>query len=482
MEITTETKVGAFIIAACAIFMYMNYKIGTLRFDTARYAPYSIHFNDVAGLERKADIKIAGVKVGWVNDVRLLEGGNQAQADIMVLKDYTLRSDAVAAIRQDGLLGTKYIELVPGSLNAESVTPGYNIGRPGDSPANIDSILREVQSIAQTLNRTLCNNESNINGILSDFRNVAADIKDAIPAFKNSVEKIAATFDRDLNRVGNASDELCDGLQSIKSVAHKIDCGEGVLGKLINEDETYHDLKYTVRNIKDYIERIDQLEIIFDSHGEYMFKPSDEYLFRKPDPFAVQNSKGYLDIRIHPNDDYFYLIQFISDIQGNLKRREYQRNWYDEHFNPLLPAELLAENKFIPELIGRVDTIKRDLDAVKYSAQFCKVFKDFTFRAGLMESFGGVGVDFEIPFHSDRFRWITTFEAFDFRGRNKVDDDRPHLKWMNRMFFMRNLYINFGVDDFVSKRNANGFFGFGLRFSDETIKYVASKFGFYGVT
>ena len=185
MEITTETKVGAFIIAACAIFMYMNYKIGTLRFDTARYAPYSIHFNDVAGLERKADIKIAGVKVGWVNDVRLLEGGNQAQADIMVLKDYTLRSDAVAAIRQDGLLGTKYIELVPGSLNAESVTPGYNIGRPGDSPANIDSILREVQSIAQTLNRTLCNNESNINGILSDFRNVAADIKDAIPAFKN---------------------------------------------------------------------------------------------------------------------------------------------------------------------------------------------------------------------------------------------------------------------------------------------------------
>lgn len=459
----------------------MNYKIGTLRFDTSRYAPYTVYFSDVAGLERKADIKIAGVKVGWVNDIYLLDSGNNAQAELMVLKDYTLRSDAQASIRQDGLLGTKYIELVPGSPAAPSVDPGYAVGRPGDSPTNIDSILREVQGIAQALNRTLCNNEENINGILSDFRSVAAGIKEAIPTLKESVEKIASTFDRDLNRVGAAGDELCDGLQSVKSVMHKLDTGEGLLGKLINEDETYNDLKYSVRSIKDYMERVERLEVIFDSHGEYMFKPSDELLFRKPDQFAVQNSKGYFDIRIHPNDDYFYLLQFISDIQGNLKRREFERTWFDENHNPLLPAELLAENKFIPELIGRVDTIKRDLDALKFSAQVCKIFKDFTLRFGLMESFGGLGVDFEIPFHTDRFRWITTFEAFDFRGRNKVDDDRPHFKWINRLFFMRNLYLNFGADDFISKRNANGFFGAGIRFSDEDIKYVASKFGFYGL-
>jgi hypothetical protein len=60
-----------------------------------------------------------------------------------------------------------------------------------------------------------------------------------------------------------------------------------------------------------------------------------------------------------------------------------------------------------------------------------------------------------------------------------MNDRRPHLKWMNRIFFLNNLYFVFGADDFVSSTNANAFWGLGIRFGDDDMKYILSKFGLY---
>jgi hypothetical protein len=43
------------------------------------------------------------------------------------------------------------------------------------------------------------------------------------------------------------------------------------------------------------------------------------------------------------------------------------------------------------------------------------------------------------------------------------------------MYFMRNIYFVFGADDFISKFNASGFFGAGLRFGDDDVKYLFSS-------
>ena len=40
------------------------------------------------------------------------------------------------------------------------------------------------------------------------------------------------------------------------------------------------------------------------------------------------------------------------------------------------------------------------------------------------------------------------------------------------MYILRNVYAVFGADDFASKNNASGFVGFGLRFTDDDIKYL----------
>ncbi|MCL5436973.1 MAG: hypothetical protein M1549_03810 [Candidatus Dependentiae bacterium] len=107
--------------------------------------------------------------------------------------------------------------------------------------------------------------------------------------------------------------------------------------------------------------------------------------------------------------------------------------------------------------------------------QLGKIYAPFAFRGGLMDGTFGVAVDFDIPFRWESLRWITSFEFYDFRGRNRVADDRPHFKWLNKVFFADTLYMVFGADDFVSKSNKTAFAGVGIRFADDDIKYLVTQ-------
>ena len=123
-------------------------------------------------------------------------------------------------------------------------------------------------------------------------------------------------------------------------------------------------------------------------------------------------------------------------------------------------------------MVSTTKTKTEILDDWRFNLQFGKIFSDVAFRIGLFEGFSGLAVDYEVPLAIDNFRWVTTLEGYDFRGRNHYfNDARPHLKWLNRMFIGRNIYIVFGADDFVSKWNKNIFFGAGIRFADDDLKY-----------
>jgi phospholipid/cholesterol/gamma-HCH transport system substrate-binding protein len=116
-------------------------------------------------------------------------------------------------------------------------------------------------------------------------------------------------------------------------------------------------------------------------------------------------------------------------------------------------------------------------NTMKFGLQFGRIFRDLAFRFGIFENYAGAAIDFEVPFETPKFRWVTSLEAFDFRGWDRLHDRRPHLKWINKVFFMRNFYFAFGADDFISKHNANAFLGGGMRFGDDDLKYFFSSLG-----
>jgi len=547
---TIETRVGFFVLIALAIFGYMGFKIGAFRFDRGKFTEYKVYFNDISGLSRKANVKIAGVKVGWVEELHLITDHEMtAEAIIMIDHEYPLYQNAKALVRQDGLLGPKYIEVVVGDRLLRRLEAGECLARVGDGSVDIDSLLKEVKEIAENikevsesvkdaiagpegrdnfrslvtnlenaaqqfsnvsniLERSFARNEENIDSFLeigATFKGISERLETGVfPTFQESIEKIATVFDRDFGRIATrvesttesleeAAGQARDGLRNISSVAEKIDEGKGLIGKLINEDETYRDLKVAVSGFKNYVSKLDRLQILFDTHFETMHRPAESYRF--------EDSKGYFDIRIHPNEEHFYQIQIVTSEKGYITRKDREIYYEDkdsyftrdlELIDPakqyIPPSEdtppVLLSNNFYENTLPsdeKLKTIYRrhklnfDRNTVRFGVQFGKIFKDMAFRIGLFDGSAGLGMDIEVPFSSNKFRWVTTFEGFDFRGWNRKYDKRPHLKWLNRMFVMRNMYFTFGADDFISKHNANAFVGVGIRFGDDDVKYVLSS-------
>jgi len=540
LQAKIETQVGIFVLAALAVFIYMGFKIGAFRFDRTQYNKYIMYFEDISGLSRKADVKIAGVKVGWVEKINLISDHDiKAEARVMIFKDYTLYSDAYAIVRQDGLLGLKYIEVIPGDPLLRPLETGEALKKPNTEPVSLDKLMLQFKKIAsnvekvtesfkeavgdtkgkeqlkvffndlqitaekfssvsEILERSLIRNEDNLDAFLQVGTNItrlANKLENSVfPSFQESIEKISQVFDRDFNRITTrlefttealeeASIQAREGFRNVSSIAEKIDEGKGLLGKLVNEDETYRDLKIAVQGFKNYLTKVDRLQIVFDTHFESMLRPAENYEF--------EDSKGYFGVRIHPNEDHFYLIQLVNSEKGFINRKETEKRYIQE--DPI-NTSIIADTDPIPESNIRnylIDTSKLTLNdnnrlrnvfrkqkttfernTLKIGIQFGKTFKNIAFRLGLFEGTAGVGFDIDIPFKTENFRWVTTFEAFDLSGWNRKKDRRPHLKWLNRMFIFRNTYFSFGADDFISKRNANAFFGAGIRFGDDDIKYL----------
>ena len=526
MQDKVEVAVGMFVLAALAVLAYMGFQIGAFRFDRGRYYQYTMVFKDVSGLSRKAPVKIAGVKVGWVEDVSLADDGfPEAKAIAMIDRNYILHQNAYAVVRQDGLLGSMYLEIFPGDPLLPRLDKGSTLGQPSIAPVSVDELLHQIKrisvniedvthsfkdavggaegatqikdmvqnlglaaekiaSVADTVDRSVCANEENINQLLkigSNFQRLTDRLdQDVFPVVQDSFERVSNVFDRDFGKLASkldgglealeeASLQARDGFRSLGSVVEKIDEGKGLIGKLINEDETYLDLKVAASGLKNYFARIDMLQIVFDSHVEGMYRPAEYYAF--------EDGKGYFDIRVHPNEDHFYLVEFATSEKGI--RFEREREYEFANKEKLVDVSTLDLPDWArPKWQYRENRYKYERNTLRIGLQFGKIYQNMAFRFGLFDGyFAGVAMDLDIPLNTDKYRWLMTFEGYDWHGWNRKDDRRPHFKWLNRVYFMRNLYAVFGADDFISRNNANVFFGLGLRFSDDDIKYLLPSMG-----
>jgi len=528
--VRTETKVGIFIIIAIGIFIYLSVNIGALRLDTAQYNIYKTYFDDTGGLDVKAPIKIAGVDVGWVDSIELLSDG-KAEIVMRINKNIRLAKNAYAVIGQEGLIGTKTLEIEPGDPQTGTLLPGSVLSIPGRAPASVSDLLDQFRDIAssvqdiaysfknvfgtqkgeenmkqaldgitkasnriadfsEVLERTMKNNEDNINTSLTNINNVMGHanerapsilrhLDETIPSIKDTSDRLRVAFaDDTLPKVSSAfksleatSDQAKDTFKEAEMVVEKINTGKGLIGKLVNEDETYDDIKKTVRGLKDYVSKTQSLLVDVDMHSELGVDRD-------------WNSKGYFDLRIRPTQDYFYQIQLISDERGIVvDRDEEHRNWLDNNYNEINVNELDYGNTDfgkaqkahdLLEFAPIKDKVKKKKNNIAFGLQFGKRFDRLALRIGMFENSFGMACDYYLPLKTDKIHWITSLEAFDFKGLNRIDENRPHIRWLNKVFFMKNLYTAFGFGDMIGKHTSEPFVGGGIRFGDDDLKYLFS--------
>ena len=108
-----ETLLGAVVMVVAVgffIFALQATDVGPVEGNNLK-----ARFLKLGGLEVGSDVRISGVKVGTVTDRQLDTENFEAVVQFTVRSDVRLPIDSLATITSEGLLGNKYLRLIPGT-------------------------------------------------------------------------------------------------------------------------------------------------------------------------------------------------------------------------------------------------------------------------------------------------------------------------------------------------------------------------------
>lgn len=140
----TELIAGGFVLLVAAGFM--AWALGGTSFWGGKFYQLHARFPDIDGIEKGTDIRISGVRVGRVSEVRLDPAHNYlANVVLNIPQDLRLATDTAAIIESDGLLGGAYIALQPGGA-MDDLMPGDEIEDVQGAVSLISLMMKFVDS------------------------------------------------------------------------------------------------------------------------------------------------------------------------------------------------------------------------------------------------------------------------------------------------------------------------------------------------
>ncbi|GIC75487.1 outer membrane lipid asymmetry maintenance protein MlaD [Moritella sp. F3] len=109
-----ETSVGLFVLIGMLCVGYLTIKLGKMDLLGDNYYSVYADFNSATGLKGGANVEMAGVKIGQIEDVVLLPNIKIARVQLKIDNDISLAVDVIASVKTAGLLGDRYLSLTPG--------------------------------------------------------------------------------------------------------------------------------------------------------------------------------------------------------------------------------------------------------------------------------------------------------------------------------------------------------------------------------
>jgi len=114
---TLEISVGAFVLAGVLAFVVLMVQVSGVTFtrDSGSYQLYA-KFSDVAGLRVRSKVSMAGVTIGRVTSITVDTAYGEAEVEMQIDGSAgSLPVDTGARILTEGILGARYISLMPGA-------------------------------------------------------------------------------------------------------------------------------------------------------------------------------------------------------------------------------------------------------------------------------------------------------------------------------------------------------------------------------
>jgi phospholipid/cholesterol/gamma-HCH transport system substrate-binding protein len=233
MAMSREVRVGLFLVVAFLILIVLFELVGKETLFT-RMVEYKTSFKSIPGLKIGDPVRLAGVDVGTVRDIRVI--GARVEVVMRVKSGTPVKTDSVATIKLTSLLGTNFVDITFGSPAAPLAPDGSTLA--SSEPPDLNTLLArlndtagDVQALAKQLNE----------GLGKSFEPISSALQ--------SMDKIAKKIEKGEGTLGRliADDSLYRDIRGITTnlnrVSDQVAKGQGTLGKLLADDALYRDLR-----------------------------------------------------------------------------------------------------------------------------------------------------------------------------------------------------------------------------------------------
>jgi phospholipid/cholesterol/gamma-HCH transport system substrate-binding protein len=271
-----------------------------------------------------------------------------------------------------------------------------------------------------------------IERILENVRVTTTEVRELVAKAEGGQEQKPGEIRQIVEKVNRASDSLESALKNLDSVTGRMDRGEGTLGRLTKDEKLINEVEGVAESVGEFVGGLSRLQTIVVLRTDYQF--------------LAAGVKSYVELRLQPREDKYYLIEVINDPRGLTR--------YEQVYTT-------TDNPNEPPSSREVRTITTN--SLRFSLQFAQSFGPFTGRFGIKESTGGVGLD--LLLFQDRFELRQDLFGF---GEIVLPRWRVSLGYE----FVNRLWLIGGVDDILSPTRRDYFVGAQLKFNDEDLKTI----------
>ncbi|MBN8548396.1 MAG: MCE family protein [Deltaproteobacteria bacterium] len=139
-SLSLEFWVGLFLIVAVAAVAYLAVGLGDIKIFRSNRYPIIAEFDNISGLKNGASVEIAGVPVGEVSAIELVDPA--ARLTLMIDNGVLIKDDDIASIRTKGIIGDRYIKISRGSSDVV-IAPGKRMPET-ESVVDFEDIIGKI--------------------------------------------------------------------------------------------------------------------------------------------------------------------------------------------------------------------------------------------------------------------------------------------------------------------------------------------------
>lgn len=281
MAKSLERKVGFFFLVGLIVLTVML-EVGEKWNPFERQVGYNTYLASVTGLKVGDPVRLAGVDVGRIADIKVLE--DKVRIDFNVKPGTRIKTDSVASVRLTNLLGGQFLGISFGTAKAALLPPGGTV--PGQDSANIDVIVDNVSELTKETKGLISSLNQNQQEVMGKISSILDENRGNLRGAITNLNSITGKFDRgdgslamllnDKTLYRNANETTA----SLKKITAKIENGEGTIGKLVNDDTLYKDAKGAVAGLNDSMKDVKEIAAKINSGQGTMGKlVNDESLY-----------------------------------------------------------------------------------------------------------------------------------------------------------------------------------------------------------